>query len=264
MLVDALRRKGLKPSTVHNKLDPLRVVYRRAVNRDLITTDPTANFELPLVRGRRERVVSRERARLFLDTLPEGERALWATALYGGLRVGELRALRWRDVDFTGRKLYVRRAWDDVAGEIEVKSDAGRRKVPLAGRLTSELQTHRARTNRSESDLVFGRTPREAFIRTTVRRRAIRAVENHNAKVRARAQAEGRDLRDDELVELLTPHEARHTAASYLIAAGLNAKQLQTYIGHSDIRTTYNVYGHLFEGDEIEAAEQLDRYLDGA
>lgn len=66
MLVDALRRKGLKPSTVHNKLDPLRVVYRRAVNRDIVSTDPTANLELPLVRGRRERVVSRERARLLL------------------------------------------------------------------------------------------------------------------------------------------------------------------------------------------------------
>lgn len=262
-LVDGLRRKGLKPSTVHNKLDPLRVVYRRAVNRDLVGTDPTANLELPLVRGRRERVVSRERARLFLDTLPEGERALWATALYGGLRVGELRALRWRDVDIEGRKIHVRRAWDDVAGEIEVKSDAGRRKVPLAGRLSAELEVHRARTNRSEGDLVFGRTPQEAFIRTTVRRRAIRAVEQHNAKVRARAQAEGREQLD-ELVELLTPHEARHTAASYLIAAGLNAKQLQTYIGHSDIRTTYNVYGHLFEGDEIVAAEQLDRYLDAA
>lgn len=223
-LVDALRRKGLKPSTVHNKLDPLRVVYRRAVNRDLVATDLTANLELPLVRGRRERVFSRERARLFLDTLPASERALWATALYGGLRVGELRALRWRDVDFTGRKLYVRWAWDDVTGEIEVKSDAGRRKVPLAGRLSAELEAHRTRMNRSEGDLVFGRTPQEAFVRTTVRRRAIRAVEAHNAQVRADADAEGREPRDGELVELLTPHEARHAAASYLIAAGLNAK----------------------------------------
>jgi integrase len=158
----------------------------------------------------------------------------------------------------------VRRAWDDVAGEIEVKSDAGRRKVPLAGRLSAELEVHRARTDRGEGDLVFGRTPHQAFVRTTVRRRAIRAADAHNAKVRAEADADGRELGDSELVELLTPHEARHTAASYLIAAGLNAKQLQTYIGHSDIRTTYNVYGHLFDGDEIEAAEQLDRYLDTA
>lgn len=263
-LVDALRRKGLKPSTVHNKLDPLRVVYRRAVNREMVATDPTVNLELPLVRGRRERVFSRALARRFLDVLPEGERALWATALYGGLRIGELRALRWRDVDIEGRKIHVRRAWDDVAGEIEVKSEAGRRKVPLAGRLASELETHRARTHRGEGDLVFGRTPQEAFVRTTIRRRAIRAVEVHNAKVRAEAKTAGHEPEVGKLIELLTPHEARHTAASYLIAAGLNAKQLQTYIGHSDIRTTYNVYGHLFDGDEIDAAEQLDRYLEAA
>jgi hypothetical protein len=39
---------------------------------------------------------------------------------------------------------------------------------------------------------------------------------------------------------------------------------LQTYIGHSDIRTTYNVYGHPFDGVEMEAAEQLDKYLAAA
>jgi integrase len=249
---------------VHNKLDPLRVLYRRAVNREIVATDPTVGLELPLVRGRRERVISRERARLLLDVLPDGERALWATALYGGLRIGELRALRWRDVDFAGRMIHVRRSWDDVEGEIEVKSDAAWRRVPLAGRLCAELEAHRVRTERAEDELVFGRTPHTAFVRTTVRRRAIRAVDVHNEKIRVAAEAEGRELRAGELVELLTPHEARHTAASYLIAAGLNAKQLQTYIGHSDIRTTYNVYGHLFDGDEMEAAEQLDKYLAAA
>ena len=62
----------------------------------------------------------------------------------------------------------------------------------------------------------------------------------------------------------LTPHEARHCAASYLIAAGLDAKQLSVYIGHSDIRTTYNRYGHLMPGDERQAAAQLDAYLTAA
>lgn len=62
----------------------------------------------------------------------------------------------------------------------------------------------------------------------------------------------------------LTPHEARHCAASYLIAAGLNAKQLSVYIGHSDIRTTYNRYGHLMPGGEREAATMLDVFLSRA
>ena len=62
----------------------------------------------------------------------------------------------------------------------------------------------------------------------------------------------------------LTPHECRHTCASYLIAAGVNDMQLTRYIGHTDARTTKNIYGHLFPGDAQQAAAQLDAYLDGS
>jgi integrase len=71
-------------------------------------------------------------------------------------------------------------------------------------------------------------------------------------------------VEDPKSVELLTPlklHEGRHCAASYLIAA-LNPRQLNIYIGHSDIRTTYNRYGHLMPGDEAQAVKQLDRYFE--
>ena len=51
--------------------------------------------------------------------------------------------------------------------------------------------------------------------------------------------------------------------ASYLIASGLNPKQVQTYVGHTDIRTTFNVYGHVLEGDVDEARGALDALLEG-
>jgi integrase len=60
------------------------------------------------------------------------DRALWATALYGGLRRGELQALRWQDVDLASGVIRVERAWDVREGEIEPKSRAGRRTVPIA------------------------------------------------------------------------------------------------------------------------------------
>jgi integrase len=57
---------------------------------------------------------------------------LWATALYAGLRSGELMALRWQDVDLTEGALRVERAYDPKAKEyVEPKSRAGRRRVPL-------------------------------------------------------------------------------------------------------------------------------------
>jgi integrase len=90
---------------------------------------------------------------------------------------------------------------------------------------------------------VFGRTPTLPFIRSTFR-----------SRVNAAWRAAGLDP--------IIPHEARHCAASYLIAAGLNAKELSVYIGHSDIRTTYNRYGHLMPGGEVAAAKRLTAFLE--
>jgi hypothetical protein len=49
-----------------------------------------------------------------------------------------------------------------------------------------------------------------------------------------------------------------------MIAAGVNAKALSTYIGHEDIATTLNKHGHLMPGNEEQAAALLDAYLDAA
>lgn len=163
--------------------------------------------------------------------------------LYAGLRRGEARALRWRHVDFDAGVLRVEATWDDNEGEVEPKSGAGRRVVPIAGVVRRELAALKLRTARHDDGLVFGREPHLAFIPTTLRSRARKAW-----------QAAG--------LEPLTPHEARHCAASYLIAAGLNAKELSVYIGHSDIRTTYNRYGHLMPGGEREATARLDAFLE--
>jgi integrase len=56
-------------------------------------------------------------------------------------------------------------------------------------------------------------------------------------------------------------HEARHTFASVLIAAGVNAKAITSYMGHASIQTTYDLYGKLMPGSESEAAAVVDDYL---
>ncbi len=167
---------------------------------------------------------------------------MWACAFYAGLRRGELRALRWEHVDFDAGLIRVERGWDDVEGDQDVKTDAGRRILPLAGTLRRELAAHKLRTGRAEG-LVFGRSPTLPFTPSAVRRRAVDAW-----------KAAG--------LEPMTPHEARHTFASYPIATGMNAKQVQTYVGHTDIRTTFNAYGHLMPGDVDSARGRLDALLD--
>jgi integrase len=262
--IDRLRKLGLSPSTIANKLDPIRVIFRRALRRDEIAVDPTVELELPAVRGRRERVASRTEAAGLIETLPEAERALWATATYAGLRRGELRALRWTDVDLAAEPalIHVRRTWDDAEGEVDVKTDAGFRTVPLTGRVRTLVVEHGLTTRRGGDDLVFGRTAQDPFTPTTVRSRALVAwgwhrVPNPEPKGARMIWTKARP----DALDPLTPHEARHCAASYLIEAGLNDLELTATIGHSDVRTTKNIYGHLFPDSGATIAAKLDAYL---
>jgi integrase len=62
-------------------------------------------------------------------------------------------------------------------------------------------------------------------------------------------------------LERLTFHECRHAYAGLMIAAGVNAKALPTYMGRANISITLDRYGHLMPGDESEAAGLLDAYL---
>jgi integrase len=243
---------------VHNKLDPLRVIFRRALRDDVIALDPTDGLELPSVRGRRDRIASPDQAATLIAALLPSERALWTVAFYAGLRIGELRALRWSDVDLERNVIDVQRGWDEYEHEIDPKSHAGTRIVPLAGEVRRALLEHKLSTGRGQDELVFGRTSTEPFVRSTVRARALKAwgwrqqtKDGRTTWVKAREDA----------LEPLTPHEARHCAVSYMIAAGLNPKQISVYIGHGDVRQTWNRYGHLMPGDEHTAAAQLDAFL---
>jgi integrase len=224
---------------------PLRVVYRRAVEDGDIAVNPCTHLRLPAVRGRRERIAAPEEAQRLLAALPERDRPIWATALYAGLRRGELMALRWEDVDLAAGVIRVERSYDDKGHvEIEPKSPAGRRSVPIVGALRDILVDRRAR-QASDGDLVFGTTTGTPFQPSNVWRRAQTAWK--------RAELEPIGL-----------HEARHTFASVLIAAGVNAKAITTYMGHASIQTTYDLYGKLMPGSESEATALVDAYLDRA
>lgn len=62
-------------------------------------------------------------------------------------------------------------------------------------------------------------------------------------------------------LERLTPHSCRHSYASLMIASGVNAKALSTFMGHANIGITLDPYGHLTPGSEEAAASLLDAYL---
>jgi integrase len=124
-LVDGLVRAGLAPATVDVAITPLKAFYRRALGRGEVRVNPTVGIEAPAVRSERKRVVAPGDAELMVAALEPAERALWATAMYAGLRRGELIGLRREDVDLATGVLHVRRGWDMDRGRGHAQEPAG-------------------------------------------------------------------------------------------------------------------------------------------
>ena len=99
-------------------------------------------------------------------------------------------------------------------------------------------------TKRAGEELVFGRTPSDTFVPSTVRSRAI-------------------DAWSEAGIEPIKLHDCRHSFASTLIESGItNAKAIQQAMGHASITMTYDLYGHLLPGSRDEVRECADAYLE--
>jgi integrase len=138
---------------------------------------------------------------MLVAVLPRADQAIWGTALYAGLRRGELLGLRTSDIDVATGVIRVEQAYD-VRSKMIVppKSYAGRRKVPIAGLLRESLVDARARAAERGRELVFGRGSGEPFSYNGLLDRAKRLWGLHG-------------------LEPIGLHECRHTFASLMIAA---------------------------------------------
>lgn len=207
--------------------------------------NPTTGLRLPTGGKPRDRIATPAEARVLVGALAPRDQAALALAVYAGLRLGELMALSWEDVDLKACTLAVRRAWDAPARQfVSPKSKAGTRTVPIMGRLGAVLRDHR----------VLQDHPRRGLLLPS----ADPDVPEPPKRLTDRMARCWREAG----IAHLGFHEARHTAASLFIAAGLNAKTVSTYLGHANIATTFDRYGHLFPGSEVEARGLLDAYMD--
>jgi integrase len=232
--VDRLAADGLAAATITTAVTPLRAIYRRARQLGEVHANPTSGLSVPAIDRRQTRFATTGQIEAILGQLDGAkDRALWATALYAGLRRGELTALHREDVDLTVGVIRVERGWDQEEGEIAPKSKQGRRKVPIPTVLRERFEAY------------LPDAPERGRIFIGVR-------DSYDRGRTAAAAAE---------VEPPTLHECRHGYASLMIAAGVNVKALSTFMGHANIRITLDQYGHLLPGAEDEAADLLDAFL---
>jgi integrase len=157
-----------------------------------------------------------------------------ATLVFGGLRIGELLELGWRDVDLTAGRIIVRAS----------KTDAGVREVDMLPALRDELLTLKASTQRANSiDLIFGTRQARPQSPGNVRNRVLApAVTRANERL----ATDG----DVPLPDRLTPHKLRHTFASLLVALGVDPGAVMDQLGHTDPTFTLRVYRHGMRRDD--------------
>jgi integrase len=159
-------------------------------------------------------------------------RPLLATLAYAGLRVGELLALTWRDVDLAGGRIRVRQS----------KTEAGVRSVDLQPELRDDLIGWKASTAHPEPrDLVFPTATGAPDDRNAVRRRVLlRAVARANERI-------ADDGGCEPLPDGLSPHALRRSFASWLVAEGEDAAYVMEQLGHVDPAMTLGLYARALQ-----------------
>jgi integrase len=247
------------PSNVHACINAARVLWR---DFDLITgrantllINPTKGLRLPAVPLTRDRIATADEAHRLIAALEKRDQALWATAMYAGLRCGELRALRADKIELHLKRIGVEAGWDAYEGEIDPKTESGRRKTVVIELLEELLIKHLETTGRAGSDLLFGKTADHPFCPSAIHKRAKRCWK----KAREREDAEG-IIPAGERIKPIGLHDSRHTAVSHWLDAGISIDKVSKYMGHASITIAIDRYGHLLPGGEAEAAELLNEY----
>jgi integrase len=158
-----------------------------------------------------------------------------STLVFAGLRIGELCALRWRDIDLAAGRLRVG----------EAKTDAGVREVELLPALRDELAARKATGDCRPDAPVFATTRGRWQNPTNIRQRVLaRSVE--------RANEDREDEGLSQLPERLTPHSLRRTFASLLYALGRTPPEVMDQLGHTDPKLPLRIYARAMRRDEGE------------
>jgi integrase len=243
-----------KPYSEWTRVAVCRIVsgtFAFALRRGIVTRDPMtglARSELPTQRNAKKIAVLGRKAMAKLVAAGGSER--WKAALglagFAGLRLGEIRGLRWEDVDFDGNAIRVRRSLQPDGAPKPPKTDAGIRVVPMLPELRGLVVAWKVRSPRTRpTDLVICAAD-GSHIQERNLRRALEA-----AKKKAKLDVDEKRL---------SWHSLRHSWASTLATdLELPATTLAQIIGHSDPGFTLRVYARDGRDEAAVVQDVLER-----
>ena len=247
----------------------LRSALSEAQRLQLVSTNAAEFVKVPKPVAREIAPLSVEEATVFLKAADRHRLgALFSFALACGLRLGEATGLRWEDVDLESGEVRIRQQLQAVKKLLvaqELKTEKSRRALVLPDVCVKALRAHRTRqleerlkagTRWVETGLVFTTyatyKPGKGMHRKVgaglhprnVLRILYRLFANAEPKIARRRF-----------------HDLRHSAASLLIANGVELVEVSKLLGHSDIRITGNLYTHLVQQTAAKAARVMDSVL---
>jgi integrase len=231
--------RGVAPSTVHRHYRTIRRFCQVAVERQRIPRNPCDAVKPPRIPYKEMRFLTAEQIETLASNIGDRYRSWVLVAAYGGLRWGEMLALRPQD--FTGNTLDVRAQLvqePDGWERVPTKSRAGVRRVELPDSVSEELRYH---LDVYPADTIFTNKDLNPMTRASF-----------TGNVFKPALVKSRIDRDTRI------HDLRHSCVALLVACGAHPKTIQVRLGHASIAVTLDTYGHLFPDLDSTAAVDLD------
>jgi integrase len=243
--------RPMAASTIQNHLKPLSGTLAYALRRGLISSNPflalTSDDRPPNGNRRSAYEWSDDEIQALLEAVDaraakreaqQDYSTLMRTAVYTGLRLGELLGLQWQDVDLDDGVLHVRRQWTRLGELAPPKTKKGIRRVPLSTEMVTLLRRHKLASSCSQDEHhVFSSRTSGPLSHRNVQRRAWEPARD----------AAG-------LPSELGFHSLRHAFASIAAHRGVPASTLSEVMGHADVGVTLSVYTHLFDRAKAEQA----------
>ncbi len=247
--INDLTKRGYGLSTIKKQMQIVTAPLKQASALHIIPADPGVGIRLPTRYNvmKQERLIeayTQQEQTALLNILSSGRRKGYsaiALMIETGLRVGEVLALRWQDVQLTRKRINVRNTVVRLANKKQsfvqdsVKSESSRRTIPLTPEAIKLLERqYERRTN----EWVFTNTDGERLSYEALRYQTRKACEEAGIEYRGE-------------------HVFRHTFATNCYHKGIDVKILSRLLGHADVNITYNLYIHLYGDGFDEMYEAL-------
>jgi integrase len=238
LLHDSLSARLAPASVNQTKIVFSGIVSYARRARDYVGTDPSEWFERARNRPQESLdVLNVQEVELVANSLDNPYAVIVRTAAYAGLRLSELRELRWQDVDFAGSKITVCKRYTDLDGIGATKSGKIR-VVPMASRVASELKLLSQRERYTEpGSLVFCTMNGGHLSGDRIYRKFVSACSRSGLR-------------------RLSFHSLRHTAGSLWIQK-FDLRQVQEWLGHASITTTSRYLHYQPRGNEAKMMDEL-------